>query len=121
MDFVDRFVAAWPTGDAAAVATLFSVNASYHNGPLDAVHGRDAIQTTLSGFMAMGGNVAIDMVNLLADERIVMTERIDHFTIDDRRISLPVMGIFEIDDGRIVAWLDYFDLNQFTSLLTVRN
>jgi limonene-1,2-epoxide hydrolase len=120
-DFVDRFVAAWPTGDAATVAALFSDDASYHNGPLDPVHGRDAIQATVSGFMAMGGNVTVETVNLLADERTVMTERIDHFTIDDRTISLSVMGIFEIEDGRIVAWRDYFDLNQFTSMLAARD
>jgi len=117
-DFVDRFVAAWPTGDAATVAALFRDDAEYHNGPLDPVHGRAAIQAAVSGFMAMGGSVSVDIVNLLADEHIVMTERIDHFTIDDCTISLPIMGIFEIQAGRIAAWRDYFDVNQFTSMLT---
>lgn len=120
-EFVKRFVAAWPGGDAASVAELFSDTAIYHNGPLDPVHGRQAIEAVLTDFMAMGGNVTVDMVNLLADERVVMTERIDHFTIDDRRISLPVMGIFEIENDRIVAWRDYFDLNQFTALLSADN
>jgi limonene-1,2-epoxide hydrolase len=116
-EFVDRFVAAWPTGDATTVAALFSEDASYHNGPLDPVYGRDAIQATLSGFMAMGGSVTVDMVHVLADDRVVMTERIDHFMLDDRTISLPVMGIFGIQDRRIIAWRDYFDLNQFAAAL----
>ena len=32
-------------------------------------------------------------------------------------IELPVMGTFEIVDGKIAAWRDYFDLNQFMSQL----
>jgi limonene-1,2-epoxide hydrolase len=29
--------------------------------------------------------------------------------------ELPVMGIFEVSDGKIGAWRDYFDVNHFTS------
>ena len=25
------------------------------------------------------------------------------------------MGAFEVNDGKITAWRDYFDMNQFTS------
>ena len=27
----------------------------------------------------------------------------------------PVMGTFEVSDGQISAWRDYFDVNQFAS------
>jgi hypothetical protein len=29
--------------------------------------------------------------------------------------ELPVMGTFEVNHGKIKAWRDYFDMNQFTS------
>ena len=32
----------------------------------------------------------------------------------DRTVSLPVMGVFELADGKITAWRDYFDMAQFT-------
>jgi limonene-1,2-epoxide hydrolase len=114
--FVGAFVAAWPVGDAARVAALFSDDASYHNGPLEPVRGRAAIEATLATFMAMGGEVTVDMVHVIADDRIVMTERVDHFVIDGKTFSLPVMGIFEVESGKITAWRDYFDLGQFTAL-----
>jgi limonene-1,2-epoxide hydrolase len=116
--FVDVFVSAWPTADAARVAALFTEDASYHNGPLEPVHGRDAIEATLSEFMAMGGEVAVDMLHMLAGDQVVMTERIDHFVIAGKTYSLPVMGVFEIDNGKIRAWRDYFDLAQFSSLFS---
>jgi limonene-1,2-epoxide hydrolase len=113
--FVRAFVNAWPTGDAATVATFFIEEASYHNGPLPPVHGRQAIETTLAEFMTMGGEVTVDMVHLLANDRLVMTERIDHFALGGKTFSLPVMGVFEVAGERIAAWRDYFDLAQFRS------
>lgn len=113
--FVDAFVAAWPVGDAASVAALFADDASYRNGPLEPVHGRAAIEATFAEFMALGGDVSVELLNVLADDEIVMTERVDHFAVGERTFSLPVMGIFEVAGGKITAWRDYFDLGKFSS------
>jgi limonene-1,2-epoxide hydrolase len=121
LEFVDTFVTAWPAGNAGRVAAFFAEDASYHNGPLPPVNGRAAIQATLAEFMAMGGEVTVDMLNLLADERIVMTERVDHFVVADKTYSLPVMGVFEVVNDKIAAWRDYFDLGQFSSMLDTSN
>jgi limonene-1,2-epoxide hydrolase len=59
-----------------------------------------------------------DTLRIVADGSIVMTERVDHFVIGDRDIALPVMGTFEVNDGKITAWRDYFDMNQFTSQMS---
>ena len=111
------FISAWPTADAGRVASFFSVDAVYHNGPLDPVRGRESIRTALAGFMSLGGDIAVDMLHVLADDRVVMTERVDHFSVGGKTLSLPVMGIFEVDAGKITAWRDYFDLGQFASAL----
>lgn len=116
-EFVAEFVDAWPNGDAPRVADFFSENATYHNGPLKPVRGRSAIVATIGEFMALGGTVSVDMLNVVADDRVVMTERLDHFVVDGKRFSLPVMGTFEIADGQITSWRDYFDLSQFASFL----
>ena len=41
-----------------------------------------------------------------------------HFTQGDRDIALPVMGTFEVRDGKISAWRDYFDMAQFTNQMS---
>ena len=99
---------------ARSECSFFSEDAVYNNGPLEPVKGREAIQATLAAFMAMGGQVGVDITHIVADGPIVMTERVDHFIVAGKTISLPVMGIFEVHDGVITAWRDYFDLNQFT-------
>jgi limonene-1,2-epoxide hydrolase len=48
---------------------------------------------------------------------VVLTERVDAFITPTLTIELPVMGTFEIVDGKIAAWRDYFDLNMYMSQL----
>ena len=114
-EFIAAFVEVWPLGDAAKLGTFFSEDAVYHNMPMEPVQGRDSILATFADFMSMGGQVGVDITHMVADGAIVMTERVDHFIGTEKTISLPVMGIFEVRDGAITAWRDYFDLNQFTS------
>ena len=52
-----------------------------------------------------------------ADGPVVLTERVDVFVMPSKRIEIPVMGSFEVHDGKIRAWRDYFDLNMFMSQL----
>jgi limonene-1,2-epoxide hydrolase len=47
----------------------------------------------------------------------VLTERIDEFSVGGRRVSLPVMGSFQVVDERIKVWRDYFDLAMYRKQL----
>ncbi|HEX5265834.1 MAG TPA: limonene-1,2-epoxide hydrolase family protein [Acidimicrobiales bacterium] len=115
---VSEFIAAWPDKDVARLASFFSEDAVYHNIPMEPVKGREAIQATFAGFMGMADQIRFDTLQLVAEGPVVMTERVDHFIGPERTISLPVMGVFEVNDGAITAWRDYFDMNQFTSQMS---
>jgi limonene-1,2-epoxide hydrolase len=117
--FIAAFKKAWPTADTVVLGSFFTEDAVYHNGPLEPVRGRVAIEATFAQFMEMGGQVDVEMIHLLARGPIVMTERVDHLTrADGTTISLSLMGVIEVHDGCIAAWRDYFDLSQFTSQLS---
>ena len=62
---------------------------------------------------AMISAIRFEVHRQVADGGLVMNERTDHITMGDRVIALPVVGVFEIDNGRIRAWRDYFDMAQF--------
>jgi limonene-1,2-epoxide hydrolase len=49
---------------------------------------------------------------------VVMNERTDRFKMGDKWVEAKVMGVFELKDGKITAWRDYFDLGQFTSAMS---
>jgi limonene-1,2-epoxide hydrolase len=117
-DFMAAFRAAWPTGDAATLNRFFSDDAEYCNGPLEPVHGREAIVADLARMMSLGGEVDADIRHLLSDGTVVMTERIDYVRLGGKTAALQIAGVFEIRDGVITGWRDYFDPNEFGAQLS---
>jgi limonene-1,2-epoxide hydrolase len=126
IELVRRFCAAWGRKAATAdLAAFFTDDAVYHNIPFDPVTGREAIAKYVDSFIRPGkaaaaGVVPVEsidfrIINIAANGPVVMTERVDVFTLAGKSFELPVMGTFEIKNGKISAWRDYFDINQFTS------
>ncbi len=118
-DFMAAFVEAWPTGDAVTLGRFFSENAEYCNGPLAPVHGREAIVAGLAAMMTLGGEVEADLRHLLSDGAVVMTERVDYVRLGGRTAGLRVAGVFEVHDGVISGWRDYFDPKEFEAQLSI--
>ena len=119
-EVVGRFCAAW--SDNAGTQELVSFltdDAVYYNIPQAPITGREAIANSIDSFVRPGppGIESIDfrVVNIAANGPVVMTERVDVFQLSDRSFELQVMGTFEVTDGKIRAWRDYFDLSQFTT------
>ncbi len=115
VDTVRRFCATWATGTLDDLMAFFAPDAVYHNIPIAPVLGVDDIRTTIEGFTAGVESIEFRLDQIAADGSTVLTERVDVFTFPNGRIELPVMGTFEVMDGKIAAWRDYFDLNQFMS------
>jgi limonene-1,2-epoxide hydrolase len=116
-EIVRGFCAAWAKGDYDALLDWFTDDAVYHNIPVDPVVGRDAIRAMVQMFTTGVDRIEFRVRHLVADGDVVLTERLDVFDLPDGRVELPVMGAFELRDGRIAAWRDYFDLNQYMSQL----
>jgi limonene-1,2-epoxide hydrolase len=117
IDVVQEFCDAWAKGDLDAIIDFFTDDAVYHNIPIAPVRGRDAIRETIAGFTAGVDTVEFRVLHIAAAGSVVLTERVDAFITPTVTIELPVMGTFEVVDGKIAAWRDYFDLNQFMSQL----
>ena len=50
----------------------------------------------------------------MSDGNLVMNERTDVMRRKDGADPLPVTGVFEIENGKIKAWRDYFDMATVT-------
>jgi limonene-1,2-epoxide hydrolase len=112
---VRDFCAAWQRCDIDELIGYFTEDAVYHNIPTDPAKGHDAIRGVLNLFVPLAKTIEFRIDHLVADGDVVLTERVDIFTLEKGTISLPVAGVFEIRDGKIAAWRDYFDMQQFMS------
>jgi len=118
IDLVQRFCDEWGKGSSVDVlADYFTDDAVYHNIPVDPVTGRDAIRATIQMFTTGVERMEFQVRNIAGDGNTVLTERVDVFVLPGKIIELPVMGTFEVRDGKIAAWRDYFDLNQYMTQL----
>jgi limonene-1,2-epoxide hydrolase len=111
----DDFIQAWNALDVDAVMSFFTDDAEYANVPMGPPNvGKEAIRAFIEGFM--GTTTEIDFVvhnQVEGANGVVMNERTDTLVMDGKRVALPVMGVFEFENGKIKAWRDYFDMSAF--------
>ena len=113
---VEAFVDAWNRMDWDAVVAALDEQVVYHNIPMQPIHGRTEAEKFIRGMQPKEVDWSILAIAEAGNQ--VLTERVDNFVMGDgKRVSLPVMGVFELEEGRITAWRDYFDLASFTSQL----
>ena len=111
-DLVLRLIDGFNRIDMDAVIDCFTDDAVYHNIPMAAVQGKVAIRETLTGLMGDSEAMQWDLLNIADEGGVVLTERVDKFKVNGVWAEIPVMGVFEVSDGNIAAWRDYFDLGQ---------
>ena len=115
-DVVTEFCKKWASPDPDELAGYFTEDAVYHNIPMEAVQGREAIKVFIAGFTAAFDGIDFQIHRQVSDGNVVMNERTDTMRRKDGgEIPLPVMGVFEVADGKIAKWRDYFDLATVTN------
>jgi limonene-1,2-epoxide hydrolase len=103
------FLGAWERRDTEHIVDRFTDDGVYHSIPLAPIVGKAAIREFVAGFVDVpAGRLVIH--HQIASDNVVMNERTDYITINGRPVVLPICGVFEIEDGRIKAWREYFDL-----------
>jgi len=80
----------------------------YQNVGLPTIHGRER---TMKLFRQMNGRgrFEVKIHRIAADGSAVLTERTDALIFGPLRLQFWVCGVFEVHDGRITLWRDYFD------------
>jgi limonene-1,2-epoxide hydrolase len=96
--------------DLAGVEGLFDEAVVYHNVGTEPAVGREASLEALRFQFNMFDPIVFRLRNLAVDNNVVLTERVDEVTANGVAAPVPFMGTFEVRDGRIVAWRDYFDI-----------
>jgi limonene-1,2-epoxide hydrolase len=112
---VTHFLSMWerPGGFAQSLHDYFTPDTVYENVGISKTIGAEGAVAWLTEAGADPAVFAMraDMLAIAAEGGRVLTERIDHILGQDGESVgvFPVMGSFEVTDGKITAWRDYFD------------
>lgn len=77
--------------------------------PIGTVSGPAGIRTVLEPFFAPTLENQFVILRELAAGSTVILERLDRHRLAEKWVELPVTGVFEVQDGKITYWRDYFD------------
>jgi limonene-1,2-epoxide hydrolase len=118
MAIVRRFMSLMEPTDYDAALKLVADDCQYINPPpIGLVVGPQGIRAVLEPFFAPFAENEFQVLRAAADGAVVVLERLDRHRLGDRWIELPVTGVFEVQNGRITYWRDYFDYPTIASQL----
>jgi limonene-1,2-epoxide hydrolase len=106
---VNAFIAAVERRDLDAALELVSDDCEYDNVPMAKVHGRDAMRQVLAPMVASATEIEWVVHRSAAEGNLVLNERLDRFEMPFGWLEVAVAGVWEVHDGRITLWRDYFD------------
>ena len=115
---VNAFMRHIESKDIDSAVALLADNVSYENMPIDPISGRDAVRQVLEGFLQPAVHVEWRVLREWEVGGTVINERLDRFQIGDGWLELPVAGFFQVEDGLITLWRDYFDMGSYMSQLS---
>jgi limonene-1,2-epoxide hydrolase len=105
---VEAFLTALADEDFETAGAALADDLVYQNVGLPTIYGRNR---TMQLFRRMQGRVGFEVKihRIAADGAAVLTERTDALIIGPLRLQFWVCGVFEVHNGRITLWRDYFD------------
>jgi limonene-1,2-epoxide hydrolase len=114
---VECFMEFLRRGDLDEAVALLAVDVRYENVGLPTVHGRERVRRLFGRAYDDGAGFDVVIHTICADGPSVLTERTDFLTFRKLHVQLWVCGRFDVRDGQIVLWRDYFDFVNFNTAL----
>ncbi|MFN2537252.1 MAG: limonene-1,2-epoxide hydrolase family protein [Mycobacteriales bacterium] len=110
LDVVNQFLKVCAKRDYDAAFGLVTDDLEYQNMMLPPVQGKDAMRDTCDMLLSLCEDSEWLVHHEVANGDLVMNERTDRFLKDGAWHDLPVAGVFQLREGLISSWHDYFDL-----------
>ncbi|MCB0946578.1 MAG: nuclear transport factor 2 family protein [Mycobacterium sp.] len=106
---VEVFLSALQDEDFDGAAAVLDDNVVYQNVGFPTIRGK---ARTVNLFRGMQGRMGFEVKihRIAVNGATVLTERTDALVFGRVRVQLWACGVFEVRDGRITLWRDYFDL-----------
>ena len=109
-DIVETFLYALQAEDMDTLERLLDDNLVYENVGLPTIHGRARALKLFRPMKKSPLGFEVKFHRIVGEGATVLNERTDALVIGPLRLQFWVCGVFEVHDGRITLWRDYFDM-----------
>jgi limonene-1,2-epoxide hydrolase len=107
---VEVFLAALQDQDLDTAAAQLDDNLVYENVGYPTIRGRARAVKLFRGLQRPNLGFEAKIHRIAVNGATVLTERTDVLVIGPVRMQFWVCGVFEVHNGRITLWRDYFDM-----------
>ena len=107
---VTAFLNAFEAMDFDRALTYLADGVEYTNVPIGTVNGHAGVREVLEPFFAPIEENEFVILRQAEAGPVVFLERLDRHRLAHGWRELPVNSVFEVHDGTITVWRDYFDL-----------
>ena len=114
---VRNFIAAWSRLDVNELVGFFTEDGTYHNMMAKPVSGHENLRVFIGWFLKGWTATEWDIINIVSRGDVVIAERLDRTRLGEKKVGLPCVGVFEMREGKIKVWRDYFDLATYTKAI----
>ena len=106
---VESFLYALRDKDFDAADEALDDDLVYQNVGLPTIRGRQRTMKLLGGLSRPNAGFDVKIHRIASEGSAVLTERTDVLIFGPFQAHFWVCGVFEVRDGRITLWRDYFD------------
>lgn len=109
-EIVETFLYALQAEDMETADRLLDDNLVYENVGLPTIRGRARTMKLFRPMKNSPVSFEVKFHRIVGEGTTVLTERTDALVIGPVRLQFWVCGVFEVRDGKITLWRDYFDM-----------
>jgi limonene-1,2-epoxide hydrolase len=113
---VENFLNALQDQDFDTLESLVADDLVYQNVGFPTIRGGARVVKMMRGMEGRMG-FEVKFHRNVAEDTTVLNERTDAMILGPVRVQFWVCGVFEVHDGRITLWRDYFDMFDFTKAI----
>ena len=116
-----QMIAAWNTRNWEQVYELFAADGVLESMMLpEPTVGREAIKQRIGVLAKDISKIELQIRHIGVADGVVFIERVDDFVYRGHHGRVPVVGVLEIQQGRVKAWREYYDRAQMIEAMGLK-
>jgi limonene-1,2-epoxide hydrolase len=117
---VRQMIDAWNQRNWQQVYDLFAQDGVLQSMMLPPTVGREAIQQRIGALAQDISAIELRVRHIGVVDGVVFIERVDDFVYRGKHGAVPVVGVVEVEQGRVKAWREYYDRAQMIEALGLK-
>jgi limonene-1,2-epoxide hydrolase len=118
---VQKMIDAWNTRNWQQVYALFAADGVLESMMLPTpTVGREAISERIGALAKDISRIELRIRHMGVADGVVFIERVDDFVYRGKHGAVPVVGVVEVEQGRVKAWREYYDREQMIEAMGLK-